>query len=68
MTLTRKVTRAAAAAATDKEFLQSDHKSVENGEEVKEDATLDSKKRKRDISDWIGGPPQTDLEQRGRGI
>ena len=55
MTLTQKVTRTAAATA--EEFLQSDHKSVADGEEVEEyDATSDSKKCKRDISDWTSRP------------
>ena len=36
------------------EFLQSNHKSVANGEEVEEnEAISDSKKRDRDIADWI---------------
>ena len=58
MTLTRKVTTAAAAAATTaEEFLQLYNKSVADGEEVQEDdATLDSKKREREIADWIGRP------------
>ena len=43
--------------ATAKEFLQSDHESVVNDEEVEEDdATLDIKKRKRDIAEWIVQP------------
>ena len=59
MTVTRKGTRAVAAAptASAEEFPQFDHESVVNGEEVKEDdETLDSKKRKRDITEWIGRP------------
>ena len=53
MTITRKVTKAA-AVSTAKEFLQSDHKSVANGEEIEEDdATSDGEKRERDIADWI---------------
>ena len=57
MTVTRKGTRVAAAAATAEDFLQSDHKSVANGEEVEEDdATSDSEKRKRDIAEWIARP------------
>ena len=68
MTLTQKVTRAAAAADTAKEFLQYYHKSVVNGKEVEEDdATLDSKKRKRYIADWIGRhlktPPSNEDEE-----
>ena len=48
---------AAALASTAEEFLQSDHESIENGEEVEEDyENLDSKKRKRDIADWIIRP------------
>ena len=43
--------------ATDEEFLQSDHKSVANSEEVREDdATSDSEKRERDTAEWIGRP------------
>ena len=54
MTITKEVTRAA-AAATAKEFLQSDHKSVTNGKKLEEDyATSESKKRERDTADWIG--------------
>ena len=46
-----------AAAATAKEFLQSKHETVANGEEVEEDdSTSDSEKRKRDTTDWIGRP------------
>ena len=57
MTLTQKITRVAAAAATAEEFLKSDHECVANGEEVKEvDATSDSKKRERDIAEWICRP------------
>ena len=57
MTLTRKENREASAAATAKEFLQSDHKSVANSKEVEEDdPTLDSEKREKDIVDWIGRP------------
>ena len=57
MTVTQKGTREAAAAATAKEFLQSDHESVANGKEVEEDyATLDSRKREREIMNWIGQP------------
>ena len=57
MTLTRNRTRAAAAATAAKEFLQSDHKSVANGEEVEQDdTTSDSNKRQRDIADWIVQP------------
>ena len=57
MTVTRKGAREAAAAATSKEFLNSDHKSVANGEELEEDdSTSDIKKRERDIADWIGRP------------
>ena len=56
MTLTQKGTRAE-AAATAKEFLQSDHEIVVNGEEVEEyDATPDSKKSERDIADLISRP------------
>ena len=52
MTLTQKVTR---AASTAEEFLQSDHKSVANNEEVEEyDETSDSKKHKKNIAYWIG--------------
>ena len=55
MTVTLKGKRAAAASATAEECLQSKHKSVAKGKEVEEDdATSDSKKRKRDIADWIG--------------
>ena len=40
-----------------KDFLQSDHKSVTNSEEVEEDGvTSDSEKRDRDITDWIVEP------------
>ena len=47
----------ATMAVTAKEYLKSDHKSVANGKEVEEnDATLDSKKRKRDIADCINRP------------
>ena len=59
MTLTRKQTRAAAAAAATKpkEFLQSDHRSVANNEEVKEDdETPDSEQREIDIAEWMGWP------------
>ena len=52
MTLTKKGTRAAGTAVTAEEFLQSDHESVANGEEIEgKKATSDSKKRKRDIAD-----------------
>ena len=37
MKLTRKGTRSAAAAATAKDILESDHKSVASGEKVNED-------------------------------
>ena len=57
MTVTRKVTREAAAAATAKEFLQSKHESVVNNEEVEADDSISySEKRERDIADWIGQP------------
>ena len=57
MTVTRKGTRGAIAAATSEEFQKSDHKIVVNDkEEEEEGSTLDSKKRKRDIADWIGRP------------
>ena len=57
MTLIQKGTRAATAAATGEEFLQSDHKSVANGKEVKEnEETSDIEKRKRYIAEWIGRP------------
>ena len=56
MKLTRKGTRAAAAAMA-KDFPQSDHESVANGKEVEEDdAILDNEKCERDIADWIGQP------------
>ena len=66
MTLKQNVTTAAAAAAaTAEEFLQSDHQSVANGKEVEEDdATLDSKKRERDIVDWIGRPRKPPLSNK----
>ena len=51
MTLTRKGTRVAAAADMAKDYLQSNHKSVADGEEVEEDdETSDSEKRNRDIA------------------
>ena len=57
MTLTQTGTRAAAVAATSDEFPQSDHESVANGKEVKEDyETLDSEKREINIAEWIGWP------------
>ena len=57
MILPQKVTREAAAAATAKEFLQSDHQSVTNDKEVEEeDSTSDIEKCERDIADWIGRP------------
>ena len=56
MTLTQKVTRAAAAAKAE-EFLHFDHKIVANDEEVEEnDKTLDIEKRERGIAKWIGRP------------
>ena len=56
MELTRKETRAA-AATTAKQLLPSDHERVAKDEEVEEDdATLDSEKREKDITDWIGRP------------
>ena len=71
MTLTQKVTRAAPAAATAEEFIQSDHKSVANREEVKEDdETLESKKPKRDIVEWIGQPrkpPSSNNAEKAKG-
>ena len=57
MTVTRKGKRAAASASTAEEFLQYDYKSIANSKEVQEDdATSDSKKRERDIADWIFRP------------
>ena len=56
MKLSQKGTRAlAAAVSTAKEFLQTNHKSVANGEEVEgDDVALDNEKGTRDIADWIG--------------
>ena len=57
MTLTQKETRAAAAAATAKYFLKSNHEIVANSEEVKEyEETLDSQKCEREIVEWISRP------------
>ena len=58
MKLSQKGTRAlAAAVSTAKEFLQTNHKSVANGEEVKEDdETVDIEKHKRDNAEWINRP------------
>ena len=71
MTVTRKGTREATAAAKAEEFLQSDHESVTNGEEVEEDdSTSDSKKCKRDIADWIGRyhkPPSRNEDEEAEG-
>ena len=71
MTVTRKGTREATATATAEEFLQSDHESVANGEEVEEDdSTLDSKKCKRDIANWIGRshkPPSRNEDKEAEG-
>ena len=54
MTLIQKGTRAAELVATAEEFLQSDHESVADYEEVKEDdKTLDREKHERDITEWI---------------
>ena len=65
MTVTQKGTRATAAAATAKEFLQSAHKSVKNGKEVEEDdSTLDSEQRERDIADWISRPHEPPLSNK----
>ena len=62
MTLTRKGTRAEATAAIVEEFLQYDYKIIANSKEVQEDdATSDSKKRERDIADWIGRPRKPPL-------
>ena len=67
MTVTRKGTKEAAAAATDEEFLQSNQESVANGEEVEEDdSASDSEKRERDIADWIGRsrePPSSNKDK-----
>ena len=67
MTLIWKGTRAAAANMA-KEFLQFDHKSAANGEEVKENyETLDSNKHERDIAEWTGRPrnPSSSNEEEG---
>ena len=57
MTLIQKGTRAAELVATAEEFLQSDHESVADYEEVKEDdKTLDREKHERDITEWISWP------------
>ena len=65
MTVTRKGTREAAAAATTKEFQKCDHKSVANGKkEEEEDSTLDSEKRQRDIEDWISRPREPPLRNK----
>ena len=45
------------AAATAKEIQKSNHESVADGEEEdEEEYTSDSKKRKREIAEWIGRP------------
>ena len=50
--------------ATAKESQKSDHKSVAYGkEEDEEDSTLDSKKRERDIADWISRPHKTPFQE-----
>ena len=71
MTVTQKRTREVSAAATAKESQKSDHKSVANGkEEDEEDSTLDSKKRERDIADWISQPrepPSINEDKEGEG-
>ena len=55
MALTRKVTRAAAATA--KDILQPDPKSVASSEEErKDDENLGSEKRKKSIVEWIDRP------------
>ena len=60
MKITQKGTRVEAESTTAEEFLQSEHESVAKGEEVEEyDASLDSEKRERDISDWIVQPNKT---------
>ena len=71
MTLTQTVTRAAAtAAAAAEEFLQSDHKSVTNSKDVKEDdETLEKDNCKRDIVEWISRlrkPPSINKDTVGR--
>ena len=57
MTLTRKGTRAAAAAATAKYILESDSGTIASGKKEKEDdENLEIKKRKKAIAEWIGRP------------
>ena len=57
MTLTRKVTKVAAAAATAKDILHSDPKIVSSGEDKRrDDKNLESKDRDKAIVEWIGRP------------
>ena len=57
MTLTQKGTRAAAATATAKDFLQSDQEILVSSKKVKEnDETLGNDKGKREIAEWIRRP------------
>ena len=68
MTVTRKVTRKAAVAATTEEFQKSDHISVANSEEgEEEESTSDSEKRERDIADWIVRPRKPPLRTEDEG-
>ena len=65
MTLTRKVTREAAAAKTAKDILESDPKTVASGEMEKEDdENLESKERDKVIAYWISRPLKPPLKQR----
>ena len=57
MTLTRKGARAAAVAATAKYILQYDPEIIARGEiEKEDDENLESKKREKAITEWIGRP------------
>ena len=69
MTLTQKVTRAAAAAAaTVEDILQYDPKITARSEEEKEDdENLESKERDKVIAYWISRPLKPPLKQRRRG-
>ena len=57
MTITWKGARSAEEAATARDILESDPKSVASGKKEKEyDKNLESKKRDKSIAEWIGWP------------
>ena len=67
MKRTQKGARAAVAAATADDILESAPKSVASGrKEKEEDGNLESKKRKKAITEWIGRPLKPPLHSKDK--